>query len=668
MFTDIVGYTALMGSDEDGAFELLRKNRDIHQAMVTEFNGTIVKEIGDGMLISFHLSSEAVRCAIEIQKACRSADIPLKIGIHEGEVVFEGIDVLGDNVNIASRLQDNTQKGNINISDSVYRNIRNKADIRAVFIDETRFKNVKEPVKVYRILIDDEDLQAIPEKPISKRKVYQISIGVITLTALVFLWIYWCQKQGSSPTANSDISIAVLPFINIGNDPEQEYFSDGMTEEIIIQLAKIGKLSVISRTSVFQFKNQQTDLKTIGKKLNTSYILEGSVRRENNRLRISTQLVDVATDQNIWAEVYDRDSKEVLDIQSEVAKHVANALGITLNTQETKRIDRKSTINNAAYEFYLKAVHEDKNWTAKGAKKAVGYLENALEIDPRFSEAYSLYAWQYVNLATLANMSVFEAVGFALPAIQKAVALDPQSSDAWLVYGAINFYLQWDFDAARVHYEKSMELNSWGEAPIYQCICAYTEFLMVMGQYDKIREMSKNIRRIDPAYFLNFAYESILHSINNEPEQALASFEKTWAYADNNNSTSLANYGTILFLTGRFEQASLNFEKAISLNEEDSWITRTWLGMSYLHTGNETEALEILEELLEMDDQGVFGMKSNLALLYYEMGNEEQTFKYLKEAMDSREPNLLFYISIYFRNLKGNQQYQTLMQEIGLEV
>ena len=452
MFTDIVGYTALMGSDEDRALEVLNKNRKIHSKLIEQFKGTLIKEMGDGMLISFNLASDAVRCAIEIQKASKEQDIPLKIGIHEGEMVFEGNDVLGDGVNIASRLESDTKEGCITISGSVYRDIKNKTGIQTEFIGEKSFKNVDEPLKVYRVLC--EEGVSKPAKNTNSKKsknekikyFYYILAGMFIVSSVVFLiWEYLPQKR----TKELDKSIAVLPFINMSNDPGHEYFSDGITEEIITQLANIKDLSVRSRTSVFQYKNNPKEIPQIGNELGVSYVLEGSVRRDQDMVRITIQLINAITDTHVWAENYDRKLEGVLEIQSEVAKKVAEMLDITLSSSEKKRIERKPTEKFTAYEYYLRAMHEDKKWTVEGSQKAVEYLEKALELDPEFSEAYSLYTWQYIQLSvTYQVMSTREALKLALPAAQKAVKYDSLSSDAYIMNASVNYYLEWNFEQA----------------------------------------------------------------------------------------------------------------------------------------------------------------------------------------------------------------------------
>ena len=287
MFTDIVGYTALMGSDEDKAFDMLKRNHTIHAMLIKKHNGKLVKEIGDGTLASFPLASEAVRCAMEIQKECKEQDIPLKIGIHEGEMVFAGSDILGDSVNIASRLQEDAQKGCINISGSVYRDIKNKAGINTKFIEEKSFKNVDEPVKIYKVISEDYEKE---------------------------------DKTETTKTKDSQSSIAVLPFVNMSNDPDQEYFCDGMTEEIINALSHVGSIKVIARTSAFMFKGKHKDIREIGKKLDVETLLEGSVRKAGNRLRITTQLVKVSDGSHIWSDAYNRELEDIFDLQDQITQ------------------------------------------------------------------------------------------------------------------------------------------------------------------------------------------------------------------------------------------------------------------------------------------------------------------------------------------------------------
>jgi len=310
MFTDIVGYTTLMGKDEDKAFDMLARNRTIHQSFIEKFKGTQIKEVGDGILVSFPLATEAVRCAIEIQKACIGQKIPLKIGIHEGEIIYTETDVWGDTVNVAARLQEIGTEGCIFISDTVYRSIKNKSDITVEFVEERNLKNIDELLKIYNV-----------------------SYAVVTSGLN--------QTIVSASVSPKEKSIIVLPFENISSDPEQDYFSDGLTEEIITDLSHIHDLLVISRNSAMTFKGSGKTTKEIAEKVNVRYVLEGSVRKSGNNLRIVAQLIDALSDTHLWAEKYSGTLDDVFDIQEKVSRSITDSLKLKLTSKEKAHIQAR---------------------------------------------------------------------------------------------------------------------------------------------------------------------------------------------------------------------------------------------------------------------------------------------------------------------------------------
>lgn len=675
MFTDIVGYTALMGEDEDKAYRLIIKNRDIQKPLIEKHGGTWLKEMGDGTLASFPSISEAVYCAKGIQEAClHEPELNLRIGIHLGEVIIEEGDVFGDGVNIASRIEALAPAGGICISESVFQNIQNMKRIETEYIQEVKLKNVKRPVRIYQVNINGKSKSRSPKLASHRKTIISISV-IIALLMIVAIVRYFYPLNQSAVSQEEllgnpdDLSIAVLPFVNMSSDPDQEYFSDGITEEIITHLAKIGDLSVISRTSVFQYKNKPISLPVIAKELNVAYILEGSVRKQGNTLRITAQLIHASSDKHLWAENFDRQLSQVLDVQTDVAKKVAEVLNIKLTEPEVSRIERKATEKYSAYEYYLKAIYEDKKWTPEGAKQAIAYLQKAIELDPEFSEAYSLYAWQYVNLGTLSSLfDPKEALNQALPLARKSVDLDSLSSDAFLVLGSVNFYLEWDFVEAKKNFEQSMELNSWGEAPIYQCICAYVEFLIANNHIEETWSLFKNINKIDPAFFQVFDYESLLHIANNNYDIALDTFEKRLEFSELEDWNLYKSYGTTLYLTNNYQEAALKLEKALSMRKERDAYILTYLSLTYLHLNRQKESMKILNELKARSTKGEYGMNILIALIYNELGDEMKTFEYLEKAYNSHD-NLLTWVNVnHFKNLKDDPRYLELLRKIGFEV
>jgi adenylate cyclase len=322
MFTDIVGYSALMGDDENMAFELLSLNRLLQKPLIEQHNGRWIKELGDGVLATFTTVTDAVNCACSIIKGTEPiAGLHLRIGLHQAEVVFDNNDVFGDGVNIASRLMAFAPVSGICISETVRNNVTNNKNITTSFMSEEVLKHIKEPVRIYEILID----------------------GGVAKTA-----------SGASIKKPPAKSIAVLPFLNMSNDPEQEYFSEGMAEEILISLSNLKDLKVAGRTSSFQFKGKNIDLREVGDKLGVSNVLEGSVRKQGNRLRVSAQLISVADGFHLWSERFDRNMDDIFAIQDEIALAITEELKIILLDQEKAVITKIPTENKAAYELYMK--------------------------------------------------------------------------------------------------------------------------------------------------------------------------------------------------------------------------------------------------------------------------------------------------------------------------
>ena len=321
MFTDLVGYSALSQKDEALALELLEEHRQLLRPFFTQHHGREIKTIGDAFLVEFASAVEAVRCAIAIQKALTAhtsvvapeRQIQVRIGLHVGDVVIEENDVLGDGVNIAARIEPLASPGGICLSEDVARQVDNKIDCRLDKLGEKRLKGIKQAVAVYRVVLP------------------------------------W--EAGQAPIVPSR-SIAVLPFLDMSQEQEQEYFCDGMAEELIDALIRIKDLRVSARTSAFSFKGQQQDIREIGNKLNVATVLEGSVRKAGNRLRITAQLINVADGYHLWSEKYDRELKDVFAIQDEIAGHIVGALRVMLSESEKRTLEDSPTDSIEAYDYY----------------------------------------------------------------------------------------------------------------------------------------------------------------------------------------------------------------------------------------------------------------------------------------------------------------------------
>ena len=456
MFTDIVGYTALMGSDEDKAFEILRKNRSIHQDLSKKYNGKLIKELGDGMLLSFNLPSDAVRCAIEIQTTCKEEQIPLKVGIHDGEVTFEGNDVFGDGVNISSRLQADARKGNIYVSDSVYRNVRNKKGINSRFIDEKSYKNVDEVIKVYQIITSDDELL---EKPFRAKKTWRRNlifaiIGVSGLILSAFLiWLLY-----PSPGIEQERSIAVMPFDNVTGDSTNIYLANGMMVEIRNHLAKVHDLRVLSKTSTEKYRDSELSLQEIAEELNVNYLLEGAIQKQDEMIRFHAELISIREDDHVWAESFTRQIDKLFDLQTEIAESVAGQMRAIITPEERTLITKNPTSNPEAYDLYLRG----KEFLFRGGKlnfaNAIHQFEKAIGLDPEFAQAYVWLGMAYFQQSGSEDYLNENYGDTMIYFARKALALNPNLSDGyWLL--AEYFWHKTQNDSSIYYAKKAIEID-----------------------------------------------------------------------------------------------------------------------------------------------------------------------------------------------------------------
>ena len=597
MFTDIVGYTALMGKDEERAFDLLNKNRRIQKPIIEEYNGIWIKELGDGVMASFKTVSDAVNAAIKIQQACNAAkEFQLRIGIHQGEVVIEENDMFGDAVNIASRIQSIASPGSIFVSEVVHHNVSNKNDIHTEFVRSENLKNVKEPVKIYRIKFDGSP--PTPHRPltsIKRKKLVLLLLGVV-ITILVGYVIFQGSKKTNVPLTNNEIidrSIAVLPFENRSNDKEQEYFSDGLSEELINMLTKIPELKVIGRTSSFAFKGKSGDLRAIGQKLNVAHLLEGSVQKDGNKIRVTATLIRASDGQGIWNDRYDRDLSNIFKLQDEIAQTVVQQLRLKLLQFPSTNVS--GTGNVDAYNLLLQGNYFFDKLDKENVARAVDLYRQALRIDStdartwaRLSNAVSRQAWQnYIDRRTGRD----EAKQAAL----KAIALNKNLAEGYMELGDGYLYDKFDWKAAEENYMKAFTLEPKNPSILYSL---GGSLYFATGRWDEAIKYMKECIELDPLRPLNHL-----------------------------------NLGNILSHAGRFEEATAYLKRSLELNPQFQR-AHLYLGRNYMLAGKLDMAMnEMLAENLEVFRS--FG----LGLVYHALGKTKEaddalndfTFKFQKE-------------------------------------
>jgi TolB-like protein/class 3 adenylate cyclase len=501
MFSDIAGYTAIMGRDERKALRALDDHRELLRTILPRFNGRLVGEVGDGTLSSFHSALDAVNCAREVQASLAGKDeFRLRIGIHVGDVLFSANDVHGDGVNVASRIQALAEPGAICISGTVYDEIRNKPGTRAKDLGEKRLKNVARPIRVYALATT-----APPEQPRTERttrstgRALVAGVAVLLIAALAYgvaRWRSFAPGSAEQPVTGARVirSIAVLPLDNFSGDPAQEYFADGMTDELTTDLAKISALRVISRGSVMQFKGaHRPPTPEIAKLLNVDAVVEGSVVRSGDRVRITAQLIDAPADKHLWADSYERDSRDVLALQDELASAIARQINIELTPDEQARFANARQVNPQAHEAYLKGRFFLNEPTEERVKKALEQFDLAIKADPNFAPAYAGIADAYIwadDWYSPAN----EVMPKAKAATGKALQLDDSLAEAHTALAEVKLWYDLDWPGAESEFRRAITLNP-GYALAHDL---YSYALSNHGRLDEAVAESKRASELDP--------------------------------------------------------------------------------------------------------------------------------------------------------------------------
>ena len=470
----------MIGRDEEGTLRALRSHRtELIDPLIAEFGGRIANTAGDSLLLEFPSAVEAVRCAIAVQEgmARRNAEmdanerIIFRMGVNVGDVVAQDDDLLGDGVNIAARLEGLAEPGGINLSAAAYEQIGERIDASFEDLGDRNLKNIAKPVRVYCLRPDGAGL----ERP-SRRRFPGAMAAMLLLLVLAgglggALW--WFQPwraavmpdkhvaSASIPVKANRPAVAVLPFTNMSGDKEQDYFSDGMTEDLTTDLSKISSLMVISRTSTSAYKDTAPDIKAVAKELNVRYVVEGSVRKAGGKVRINAQLIDAQTGENLWAERYDRDYQDIFALQDEVRGKIISALAIKLAPDEERRLARPMTHSPEAYDFYLKALKQESFFTKEANLKSVKLFGEAIRLDPSFAAAYAhlaqAYSLQIENHWADRTKALKEKT---LKTALKGIELDDESPYAYWSLGRI--YTRpfvGDPEKAKAAFEKAISLN-----------------------------------------------------------------------------------------------------------------------------------------------------------------------------------------------------------------
>jgi TolB-like protein/class 3 adenylate cyclase/3-mercaptopyruvate sulfurtransferase SseA len=577
--SDVVGYSRLMEADEEATARTLSTCRENIEGLVASHHGRGFGSAGDSFIAEFASPIEAVRCAVNIQREleAHNVDLPedrrmrLRIGVNLGDVMVEGDNLLGDGVNIAARLETLADPGGISLARSVFDQVRKQLDLGYEYLGEHEVKNIAEPVQVYRVLTEPEaagtvigEAKPAPQswKRVAVAAVVVVLIGVAGAVTWLRPWEPTTEPASVERMAfplPDKPSIAVLPFVNMSGDPEQEYFADGMAEDLITDLSKISGLFVISRNSAFTYKGKTVKVRQVAEELGVRYVLEGSVRRAGDEVRINAQLIDATTGGHLWAERYDGTLEDIFDLQDKVTEQIVAALAVSLTGEELAQQTRHATENAAAHDAYLQGWARYKLLTPKDLAEAVPFFEEALRLDPGYAQAHAalaaLYWDAYVNdWAFDLDMPSSRAENRANEHLEKALETPTPLAHALQA----RMMASWGFhDAAVVEAEQAVALDA-NDAAAH---AGLAEALVFAGKPAKAIDAIEIAMRLDPHHPPSY----------------------------------LITLGAAQFGTERYEDAAATFERAVKRNP-DNEIPLIYLASAYGHLGRIEDADDVINE------------------------------------------------------------------------
>ncbi len=533
---DVEGYSRLMGENEVATVRTLTAYREVMATLIRERRGRVVDASGDNLLAEFASVVDAVECAAEIQRELKSrnAQLPVprrlefRIGINLGDVIVEGERIYGDGVNIAARVEGLAEAGGISISGTVYDQVKNKLARAYEPLGEHVVKNILEPVRVYRVLLEPKPagtgrgLARIVGRRSWRRATLSLGLVLFVVAGSVAVWSLYFRSRSPGMELPNKPSIAVLPFENMSGDAGQEYFSDGITEDLITGLSKLSGLFVIARNSVFAYKGKPVKPAQVSRELGVRYVLEGSVRKAGNRVRITAQLVDATTGYHLWAERYDRDLKDVFALQDEVSQKIVGVLAVKLTVPEKDRLGRAPTRNLEAYDYVLRGMEYQRRTTEEANAEARKMFGRAVELDPDYAMAYAALGWSHLQAWQFQWSRDAETLQRAFELAQKAVARDDSLAGPYRLLSQVSLW-QKEHARAIAQAERAVALAP-NDADTYENLA---EVLAWSGMAEEAIGYIKQAMRLNPRYpfFYSWTLGHALY-LTGRSDDAIATLKK----------------------------------------------------------------------------------------------------------------------------------------------
>ena len=645
MFTDMVGYTTLGQKSESLSLALVDEQRKLIRPILNKHDGREVKTMGDSFLVEFSSALNAVRCAYDIQRAAREFNISLpverrvhlRVGVHLGDVLNSQGDISGDAVNVASRINYLADDGGVCLTRQVYDHVQNKFELPLKSLGPQSLKNVNAPVEVYRM-----------EMP-------------------------WDEKRATQPTELDKRRIAVLPFANMSPDPADEYFADGLTEELISKLSLVKGLRVIARTSVMSYKKKDKRISEIGAELGVGSIVEGSFRKAGNKIRVTTQLIDVRDDQHVWAQSYDSNLDDVFAVQTDIAKQVSDTLKVKILEAEIDWIDRKPTESTEAYTLYLRGRYHFNRRGVEDIVKASEYFGQAVREDERFALGYVGLADCY---AVLSNIGINSGANHqkAKIAAAKGLELDGDLAEAHATRGLI-LLQEFNLREAEEEFRKAIELKP-NYAPAHHW---YARLLVSKLSWDEALKQIERAVELDPfsqVINLNHAH---YYRRRGDYDKALELYKKA---AELDPNFAMAHFDLAVIYGRMKRRADMKLEAKIAI-ERGTREAKIAVGLGRGTYHRPVKILDALVAYFDNDQEKVRKLLAELeshfgeplaisalqaAGLHFSLGENEKGFEWLEKSYSRKEDDLLYIrTDELFDGIRSDPRYQDLLKRIGLE-
>ena len=594
MFTDMVGYTALSQANESLAMKLLESHRNLIRPLFAKHRGREIKTIGDAFLVEFDSALQATECAVELQQALHQQEtnsperVLVRVGIHVGDVIHRDTDVYGDAVNIASRIYPLAGGGEICLSAQVYDQVRNKVPFRFVKLEPRQLKNISIPIDVYRL-----------ELP----------------------WEVEHREVGNEPLPID--RIAVLPFVNISPDPNDEYFADGMTEELINSLSSVKGLKVIARTSVMNYKKKQLNISAIGRELGVGTIVEGSVRKAGNRIRVTVQVVEVDSEEHLWASKYDASLDDVFAVQSDIANKVADSLPLALKKAGSPTTAEKDTEDVTAYMSFLQGRDLMYAKEESPLRQSLQFFQQAVDRDPRFARAYVGMAQGYLSLGNAGFISWSESLNTARSYLKQALTINENLAEAHSLLSTVAFMGDEPFPVMESEARKAIELNP-NLAQAYDDLGAV---MALLGSPEEWVHLLETAYQLDPLSPLTIERLSAAYLYTGREAEALNHLQRTLHLNPLNTHRWMCTYH---IWKGNLADAESELKQLESL--APNWeFTELYEGYLAALTGKRKEAEDLLAELVQTHKSG-WARASLPGFIYYALGDMDKFFEYMRSA------------------------------------